>query len=363
MLPSFTRFLNDNSPDIRAKIVGIYTLLGTFNVIIWVLTLLASIQYPIVLGLAIVAYSAGLRHGVDADHIAAVDNVTRKLMQEGKQPVSVGMFFAFGHSTVVIGLSAVVAVAASVVDNNAQGLKDAGSLIGTGVSVTFLYAIGILNLLILVEVFQMFKRVTRGGTYNVETLEQFLAQRGLMNRFFGPLVRAIDKSWKMYPLGLLFGLGFDTATQVAVLGISAASAGNGMPIIYIMLFPLLFAAGMSLVDTTDSVMMLGAYGWAFVKPVRKLYYNFVITLVSVMVALLVGTFEALGIIQDKFGLQGFFWDWIAKLDFGTIGYFIIGIFLISWLGSTLFYKLKHYDDIQAEPASPKPAVPTEEAQK
>src|SRR5205823_1664018 len=180
--------------------------------------------------------------------------------------------------------------------------------------------------------------------------------RGMMNRFFGPLVRAIDKSWKMYPLGVLFGLGFDTASEVALLGIAAAAGGTGMPIYYVMLFPLLFAAGMSLVDTTDSILMLGAYGWAFVKPVRKLYYNMNITLVSVLIALVIGTMEFLSIVADKFGLQGGLWSWVGDLNFESIGYMIIGIFLVSWLGSTLIYKLKGYDDLDMKPPSGSPPV-------
>jgi high-affinity nickel-transport protein len=193
----------------------------------------------------------------------------------------------------------------------------------------------------------MFRKVARGGTYHEETLENFLANRGLMNRFFGPIMRQIDRSWKMYPLGFLFGLGFDTASEVALLGISAAAGGAGMPIYYVMLFPLLFAEGMSLVDTTDSILMLGAYGWAFVKPVRKLYYNLNITLVSVLIGLVIGTVEFLRIIVDRFGLMGGAWNWIGDLDFEVIGYIIIGIFVISWATSTIIYKVKKYDSIEA----------------
>jgi high-affinity nickel-transport protein len=311
------------------------------------LTLLVSTRFSFVLGTGLLAYTFGLRHGVDADHIAAIDNVTRKLMQEGKRPVGVGFFFSLGHSTIVVALSALVAIAASIVESSIPRLQGIGGVIGTSVSALFLYIIGIINLLVLVDIYRMFRRVTRGGAYHEETLEQFLAQRGMMNRFFGPLVRAIDTSWKMYPLGVLFGLGFDTASEVALLGISAATAGKGMPIIFVMLFPLLFAAGMSLVDTTDSILMLGAYGWAFVKPIRKLYYNMTITLVSVLVALVIGTIELLGILADKLALEGSLWTWVGNLDFERIGYLIIGIFVVSWLGSTLFYKMRRYDAIEA----------------
>jgi len=340
--------LNDQSEQVRGKVVAMYAILIVFNVVLWGLTLLVSTQYAFVLGTGLLAYTFGLRHGVDADHIAAIDNVTRKLMQEGKRPVAVGFFFSLGHSTIVVLLSVVVAVAAGLVESSIPALKGVGGLIGTGVSALFLYVIGAINLLVFLDIFRMFRKVARGGTYSEETLEEFLAQRGMMNRFFGPLVRAIDTSWKMYPLGLLFGLGFDTASEVALLGISAASAGKGMPVGFVLLFPFLFAAGMSLVDTTDSIMMLGAYGWAFVKPVRKLYYNMNITLVSVLIALVVGTIEALSIVGDRLALEGPFWDWVGGLNVEVMGIIIIGVFVVSWAASTLIYKLKGYDRIEAQ---------------
>lgn len=343
----FRQILNDQSEQVKGKVISMYAILITFNVVFWGLTLLVSTKYAFVLGTGLLAYTFGLRHGVDADHIAAIDNVTRKLMQEGKRPVAVGFFFSLGHSTIVVLLSLVVAVAAGLVENSLPDLKGVGSLIGTSISAFFLYVIGLINLLVFLDIFRMFRKVTRGGTYSEETLEEFLAQRGMMNRFFGPLMRAIDKSWKMYPLGLLFGLGFDTASEVALLGISAATAGKGMPVIFVLLFPFLFAAGMSLVDTTDSIMMLGAYGWAFVKPVRKLYYNMNITLVSVLIALVIGTIEFLSLIGDTLAFKGPFWAWVVSLDFEVLGYIIIGIFLISWGTSTLIYKLKGYDRIEA----------------
>ena len=343
----FARILNDQSQDIRAKVISMYVLLLIANVVLWGLTLLVSTQYAVVLGTALLAFTFGLRHGVDADHIAAIDNVTRKLMQEGKRPVAVGFFFSLGHSSVVVLLSILVAVAAAFVQTNLPQWREAGTIIGTFVSGAFLYVIGFINLLVLVDIYRMFRRVTRGGTYSEETLETFLAQRGMMNRFFGPIVRQIDRSWKMYPLGFLFGLGFDTASEVALLGISAAAGGAGMPIWIIMLFPLLFAAGMSVVDTTDSIMMLGAYGWAFVKPVRKLYYNMIITMVSVLVALVIGTVEFLSIIAGQFKLQGNFWEWVSNLDFQTLGVLIIGIFVVSWVASTVIYRVRNYDAIEA----------------
>lgn len=340
--------LNDGSEQVRGKIIMLYVVLIAFNLGMWVLTFLASTQYPFVLGTGLLAFTFGLRHGVDADHIAAIDNVTRKLMQDGKRPIAIGLFFSLGHSTIVIALSILVALTATLVQNSFSDLQEVGGLISTGVSAAFLYLIGIINLLVLIDIYRMFRQVTKGKGYSETTLNTFLAERGLLNRFFGPLARAIDTSWKMYPLGILFGLGFETAGEIALLGIAATTAGNGMPLIYVMLFPLLFAAGMTLVDTTDSIMMLGAYGWAFVKPIRKLYYNLNITLVSVLVALFIGTIEIMSILADKFNLEGAVWNWSRNLSFETMGYVIIGVFIFSWLGSTLIYKYRKYDDLEVQ---------------
>jgi nickel/cobalt transporter (NiCoT) family protein len=345
---------NDSSTDLRQKIIGIYILLIAFNVIAWALALLGfSAQYPALLGTALLAYTFGLRHSVDADHISAIDNVTRKLMQEDKRPVAVGFFFSLGHSTVVVALSIAIAIAAAYIQSAIPGFKSAGGLIGTSVSALFLYLIAFINILVLWEVFRTFQKVKRGEEYNDQSLDEFLNQRGLMGRFFRPLLKMVDKSWKMYPVGVLFGLGFDTATEVALLGISAVEAGKGLPIPYILIFPLLFTAGMCLLDTTDGILMLGAYGWAFVKPVRKLYYNLNITLVSVLVALVVGTIEIISIISGPLNLSGGVWDYLNKLDFGFLGILIIGIFVLSWLISTIIYKVRRYDDIEVKMA-PKP---------
>ncbi|HET8627164.1 MAG TPA: HoxN/HupN/NixA family nickel/cobalt transporter [Thermomicrobiales bacterium] len=346
----FGHIFNDQSQAVKGKVIGLYVVLAVANIGLWALTLAVSTRYAVVLGTALLAYTFGLRHGVDADHIAAVDNVTRKLLQDGKRPVGVGFFFSLGHSSVVVLLSIVVAIAAGVVQRDLPAMQGIGGVIGTSVSAIFLYVIGVINLLVFIDVFRMFRRVAKGGTYSEETLEEFLAQRGLMNRFFRPLMRLIDTSWKMYPLGFLFGLGFDTASEVALLGISAASASTGMPVVIVLLFPFLFAAGMSLVDTTDSIMMLGAYGWAFVKPVRKLYYNMNITLVSVLIALVVGTVEVLSVVAGQLSLSGPFWVWVSNLDFEVLGYLIIGIFVVSWVGSFVIYKINRYDHIEATPA-------------
>jgi len=275
------------------------------------------------------------------------------LMQEDKKPVTVGFFFSLGHSTIVVALSIAIALTATAIQHNFPGLQNIGGLIGTSVSALFLFVIAAINILVLWEIFQTFLRVKNGGEYNEQTLDEFLNQRGLMGRFFRPLIRMVSSSWKMYPIGILFGLGFDTATEVGILGISASSATKGLPIWYILLFPALFTVGMCLLDTTDSILMLGAYGWAFMKPVRKLYYNMNITLVSILVALVVGGIEVLSIIGGQLNLSGAFWDSVTNLssNFGTIGYLIIGIFIASWAISTIIYKVKRYDDIEVGVAS------------
>lgn len=355
MLGSVSQVFKESNSDLRARVIGIYAFLIGANVLLWMLTLAASTRYAFLLPTGLLAYSFGLRHAVDADHISAIDNVTRKLMQEGKRPVAVGFFFSLGHSTIVVGLCAALAAASVAVQKALPGLRTTGGLIGTLVSATFLYLIAALNLMILWDVFKTFRRVTRGGSYDEQRVEEFLAQRGLLSRFFKPLFRLINHSWNMYPVGFLFGLGFDTASEVAILAISATSATQGVPLLYIMLLPLLFTAGMSLADTTDGVMMLGAYGWAFIKPIRKLYYNLNITLISVLVAVVVGTIEVLGIIATELNLGGPFWGTVSNLDFENLGFAIIGIFVVSWAVSTIVYKVKKYEHIEVINAAPSSA--------
>ena len=348
MLSGLSHVLNDSPRYVRRNIFSIYTFLIAANILVWVLAFLAFYRYPLLLGTSAIAYSFGLRHAVDADHIAAVDNVTRKLMQDNKRPVAVGFFFSLGHSTIVVLMSVAIALTATAIKNDFPGLQQIGGLIGTSVSAVFLLAIAAINMVVLWDVYHTFQSVKQGGTYDERTLDEFLNQRGIRGRFFRPLLRLIDSSWKMYPLGVLFGLGFDTATEVGLLGISATQASRGLPIWSILIFPALFTAGMCLVDTTDGILMLGAYGWAYVKPIRKLYYNMTITLVSVLVALVIGGIEALSIFADQLQLKGPFWDFVGNLgdNFGTIGYVIIGIFVLSWLISTIVYNLKKYDDIE-----------------
>jgi len=348
MFRQLGRIFSDGGADLIGKIVGIYGVLAVANVAAWAWAFLAFRDYPVLLGTAFLAYGFGLRHAVDADHIAAIDNVTRKLMQEGKRPVAAGFYFSLGHSTVVLLATVVIALAASALQNRFAAFKAVGGIVGTSVSALFLFAIAIVNIIVLGAIYRTFQAVRRGERLVEDDLNAFLAQRGIVGRLLRPLFRLIGKSWHMYPLGFLFGLGFDTASEIGLLGIAAAEASRGLSPWSILVFPALFTAGMSLVDTTDSVLMLGAYGWAFVKPIRKLYYNMTITFVSVLVALIVGGIEALGLIADRLSLEGAFWGMIGALNdnFGSLGYVIIAVFAISWFASVVVYRLKRYDEIE-----------------
>ena len=336
---------------LKWRIVGVYALLVAANIAAWLWALVAFHDYPLLLGTAALAYSFGLRHAFDADHIAAIDNVTRKLMQEGKRPVGVGLFFSLGHSTIVVGLSIAIAATTTALQSRFETFKSVGGFVGTLVSSLFLFAIAIANLLLLIAIYRTFRTVKNGGPFSEEDLDLALANRGLLGRLFRRFFRVIEDSWQMYPIGVLFGLGFDTATEVGLLGISAAQASQGLPIWSILVFPALFTAGMTLVDTTDSIVMLGAYGWAFVKPIRKLYYNLTITAVSVVVAVIVGGLEALNLIGDQLGLSdgGGFWGIIGALNdnFGMLGYLIVGLFVVSWGISYAVYRINRYDEIEA----------------
>jgi nickel/cobalt transporter (NiCoT) family protein len=333
--------------SVRRRIVVIYSFLIAFSLAVWAWALVALHGQPVLLGTAMVAYGLGLRHAVDADHIAAIDNVTRKLMQEGKKPVTVGLFFALGHSSVVLIASAGVALTASVLGAR-SGLREIGATLGTLVSFGFLWLIAVINLLTLRGVWAAFRRVRASGTYEHADLDAMLVKGGVAARFFRPLFALMRHSWQMFPLGFLFGLGFETATEVMLLGMSAEQASHGVSLASILLFPAMFAAGMTLVDTTDGALMLGAYGWAFVKPVRKLYYNIIVTLTSAAVAFLVGGVEALGLLNNHFGFTGAFWDVVASLNshFGLLGYAVIGLFALCWIVSALVYRLRRFDEIQ-----------------
>jgi nickel/cobalt transporter (NiCoT) family protein len=341
---------DERGENVRARIIAIYSVLFVFNAGTWLWAACAFHHYPVLMGTALLAYSLGLRHAVDADHIAAIDNVTRKLMQDGKKPVAVGFMFSLGHSTVVVVGAAAIAGMAAALQHRVDVLRNVGGIIGTLVSTIFLFAIAIVNLIILRSVYRAFVKVRRGEPYTDEDFDMLLGSRGFLSRLFRPLFRMINSSWRMYPLGFLFGLGFDTATEIGLLGISAAEAAKGLPLGAILVFPLLFAAGMSLIDTTDNILMLGAYGWAFVKPVRKLYYNITITSVSVIVALVVGGIEALGLLAGHLQLKGRFWEVVVGLNenFGELGFFIVGLFVLSWSVSIAVYKWRRFDELKTD---------------
>ena len=357
MANAFLRSFNDGAADLSGKIVVIYSVMLTANVAAWAWALAAFGSHPVLLGTCFLAYSFGLRHAVDADHIAAIDNVTRKLMQDGKRPFTVGLFFSLGHSTVVILATVGVALAAAAFKDELEAFRAVGGMIGVSVSAAFLLIIAAINVVILIQVYGAFKRVKQGGAYPADDIDLTFPPGGFFSRLFKRLFRMIRRSWHMYPLGFLFGLGFDTATEIGLLGIAAAEASSGLPIWSILVFPALFTAGMTLIDTTNSVLMVGAYGWAFEKPVRKLYYNMTITFASVVVALLIGGIEALNLIADKFALTGGLWDVVTGLNdtFGTLGFLIVGVFVASWLLSMLIYRLKGYDRLDSPTAHTQPA--------
>jgi high-affinity nickel-transport protein len=352
------RLLDDSSHGDTRKLAGTYALLVAANLVAWLWALAEFAGQPALLGTALLAYIFGLRHAVDADHIAAIDNVVRKLMQEGKRPHSVGFFFALGHSSVVVLATLAIAVTATTLQGSFETLRETGGAIGTCVSALFLLTIAIVNLVILQGVWRSFQRVRRGGRIEAEHLDPLLAGSGCLARLLRPLFRVISKSWHMYPLGFLFGLGFDTATEIGLLGISATQASQGMSPFSILVFPALFTAGMTLVDTTDGVFMVRAYGWAFVDPVRKLWYNLTITAISVVIALLIGGTEALGLLAAKLDLGGTFWTAIRGLNenLGAFGFLVIALFVLSWIVSTLIYRWNRYGELEHFPEKACPGL-------
>ncbi|KOV78483.1 nickel transporter [Streptomyces sp. NRRL WC-3723] len=292
-------------------------------------------------GIGVTAYTLGMRHAFDADHIAAIDNTTRKLMGEGRRPLSVGFWFSLGHSSVVFGLALLLSLGmktlAGPVRDDDSHLHWVTGLIGTTVSGTFLYLIAGINLVILAGIWKVFRRM-RSGHYDEAALEAQLDNRGFMNRLLGRVTGSISRPWQMYPLGLLFGLGFDTATEIALLVLAGSGAASGLPWYAILCLPVLFAAGMSLLDTIDGTFMNFAYGWAFSKPVRKVYYNLTVTGLSVAVALLIGTVELLGLLAGELHLRGAFWDRVSGLDLNMVGFVIVGLFLATWAVALLVWK-------------------------
>ncbi|GAB1813232.1 Nickel transporter NicT [Mycobacterium sp. MUNTM1] len=347
-----TRLLGALSPaewwrlgSMLAVIVALH-LLGWFTMVVFV----APAQYSLGgkafgVGVGLTAYTLGMRHAFDADHIAAIDNTTRKLMNDGQRPLAVGFFFSLGHSTVVFGLAVLLACGVRAVvgpvSDDSSTLHHYTGLIGTSVSGVFLYAIALLNVMVLVGILRVFARLRRGEfdpDADAAELERHLDNRGLMNRLLGRVTKSITKSWHCYPVGLLFGLGFDTATEIALLVLAGTSAAAGLPWYAIMCLPVLFTAGMCLLDTIDGSFMNFAYGWAFSNPVRKIYYNLTITALSVAVALLIGSIELLVLFADQFGWRGPFWAWIGGLDLNTIGYVVVGMFVVTWAVAVLVWR-------------------------
>ena len=332
---------------LKARLIALYTLLVGANIAVGLWAFALFSDDSVKLGTALLAYSLGLRHAVDADHIAAIDNVTRKLIQDGKQPIGVGFFFALGHSTIVLIAACLIAFTVGALAHF-QNFSRIGSVIATATSAAFLFAIAAMNLVILRSVWQRFETVRKGGRYSPDDLDILLGGRGLLSRLFRPLFALIRHSWQMAPLGFLFGLGFDTATEVTLLGLAGAQAAHGVSIATILVFPALFAAGMALIDTTDGVLMLGAYRWAFVRPIRKLYYNMTITGVSALVAIVIGGIETTALIAQKLDLNRGGWKIASALaeHFNALGFAIIGLFAAAWLGSYIIYKWKRFDDIE-----------------
>jgi high-affinity nickel-transport protein len=300
------------------------------------------------IGVSGTAYALGLRHAFDADHISAIDNTTRKLMNEGKRPLSIGFWFSLGHSTIVIAIGVGIVVAEKsvygAVSNSNSNLEQFGGIFGTIVSASFLYLIALLNIVILAGIMRVF-RAMRHGNYDEAELERQLQSRGLMYRFFGRWMRSITHEWQMYPVGVVFGMGFDTATEVALLATTALLATQHLPFYAIMCLPILFTAGMSLMDTLDGVFMNFAYSWAFFNPVRKVYYNLAITGLSVSICFFIGTIEILGLLPAELGgLHGSFWHFMEAFDINKAGFVIVGMFVVTWAGALMFWKYGHVEE-------------------
>ncbi|MDR3103845.1 MAG: HoxN/HupN/NixA family nickel/cobalt transporter [Yokenella regensburgei] len=320
--------------------------LALVNLLVWALAWQQFAHSGALMAASVLAWGYGLRHAVDADHIAAIDTVTRKMMQQGRRPCGVGAWFSLGHSTIVVLATVAIAATATAFQKNMAWFHDTGSVIGTAVSALFLLAMALVNLVILRSVWRSFQALKRGKKVDADAA----FTGGSMSWLFGRTFRLVGKSWHMYLVGFLFGLGFDTATEIGVLGISAAGASHGMSIWSIMVFPALFASGMALIDTLDNVLMVGAYGWAFNKPQRKLYYNMTITGTSVVVALFIGGLEALGLFADKFSLDGGLWRGVAFLNdnLGNAGFVVVALFVVCWLLSVVNYRWRGYDALSVD---------------
>ena len=327
------------------RTVALFGPLVGFNLGAWAWAFAAFHRHPVLLGAALLAWVFGLRHAVDADHIAAIDNVVRKLIQDGRRADTAGLWFSLGHSTVVVLASLAIAASAIGIETWLGVARQIGGVAGTLVSAFFLMGIAIANLFVLRGVWRSFRLLRQGESLEASALEELLAGPGLLARLLRPLLRALTQSWQMYPLGFLFGLGFDTATEIGVLGLSATQVSQGMSPWQVMVFPALFTAGMTLVDTMDSALMAHAYGWAFINPLRKLWYNLTITSASIGVALLIGVVEVLGLLSARLSLNGSFWAAIAALNggFGYLGFAVVGLFVLCWVSSLAVYRWRGYD--------------------
>ncbi|KAG1456132.1 hypothetical protein G6F46_002475 [Rhizopus delemar] len=343
-------FFGPDPNKVRPRVLLLLAGLACVNIIIWIVSIIVFKPYPSMVGTGTLAYLLGLRHAVDADHISAIDNVTRKLLSTGKQPVCVGLFFSLGHSTVVFITSIIVAATANAVANSIDDFSKIGGIIGTSVSITFLVLIAILNIICMLGVISTMRQVKRDGVYTEIDIEEYLMKKGVLGRFFYPVFKFIDASWKMYPLGFLFGLGFDTASEITLLGITAIQATNGMSMWIIILLPLLFASGMALIDSFDSILMLFTYTWAYVNPVRKLFYNLTITSISVVVAIVVALIELFSMIGEQLELDNGWWRfWYFLSDsFEYIGIIIVGAFILTWIVSAIIYRVNGYKKLERE---------------
>ena len=323
----------------KVQVASLYAAIASVTVFGFAASFAIGRAAVVLAGLGLVSYVLGLRHGVDADHVAAIDNTTRKLLQDRKRPLAVGTWFSLGHSTVVFGLIVAFVLAARTVSSSVPTLQADGDVVGTLISGAFLWTIGLVNVVVAVGVYHIFRQMRKEKLDQTE-LDELMEKRGFMNRYFHRLFKIVSEPRQIYPIGVLFGLGFDTATEVALIAISVgAGVSAHIPMYYVLVLPLMFTSGMVLVDTTDGVVMRMAYGWAFLNPLRKVYYSLTVTIMSVMVAWTVGSIELLQVLSTELGLSGGVWSWLGSLDFETIGYIVVGFFIASWAVSVGYWKL------------------------
>src|SRR5271157_1288788 len=341
----------------KVAIVTVYGAIAAATTVGFLLLLVVARSFALFLPLGVLSYTLGLRHGVDADHISAIDNTTRKLLQQKQRPLTVGTWFSLGHSTIVIVMIVALVVAFNAVNSAYGTFAAAGAIVGTVISGAFLWVIGLINLVIVIEIYRIFQGL-RAGELSEQGLEEQLNKRGFMNRYFGGLFRVVNRPWQMYPVGVLFGLGFDTASEVTliVLTLGIATGVASVPFWTALLMPFLFTCGMVAVDTTDGIAMRYAYGWAFLKPVRKIYYNLTITIISVLVAFVIGGLEVLSVLATELHLGGPFWNSLSTVNgeaaWQYVGFGIIALFVVTWLVAMAVYRYRHYEEIGFPPAPP-----------